>query len=110
MHLVLGLFLECVQAIFALNYRSLFHEELQLSKRRVGLIAAPSCLNFDGGQDGSIRALKTMLRIVHCVVDLNSVSDTRKQVFLGILVDVVLCQLHQLEDVDVSDICTVLGQ
>ena len=110
MHLILGLFLECVQAIFALNYGCLFHEELQLCKRRIGLITAISCLNFDGGQHGTIRTLKAMLGVVHGVVDLDSISNAREQVILGILINVDLCQLHQLEDVDISDICTVLGQ
>ena len=76
MHLIFGLFLERVESIFTLDYRSLFHEEFELSKRRVGLISAPSCLNSDGGQDRSIRALETMLWIVHAVVDLNSIRDT----------------------------------
>ena len=78
MHLVLGLFLQRVKSIFTLDYRSLFHEVFKLSKRRVGLISAPCCLNSDGGQYRSIRALEAMLWIVHAVVDLNSIRDTRK--------------------------------
>ena len=88
MHLILGLFLERVKTIFTLDYRRLFHEEFELSKRRISFITAPSCLNFDGGQDGSIWALKTMLWVMHGVVDLNSISNTRQQVILCILIGV----------------------
>ena len=76
MHLVLGLFLQRVQSIFTLDYSSLFHEVFELSKRRVGLISAPSCLNSNGCQYRSIRTLEAMLWIVHAVVDLNSIRDT----------------------------------
>ena len=110
MHFVLSLFLERIETIFALDYRSLLHEEFQLSERRKGLMSAPSCLNSYGRQDRSIRALETMLRIVHAVVDLDSIGDTRKQVVFSILIRIDLSELHKFEYIDVSDICTVLGQ
>ena len=94
MHLILGLFLQRVEAIFTLDYCGLFHKEFKLSKGRVGFISAPSCLNSDRCQHRSIWALKAMLWIVHAVMDLNSVSHTRKQLVFGIFVRIYFRQLY----------------
>lgn len=94
MYFILGLFLKRVETIFTLNYCGLLHEEFKLSKRRIGFISSPSCLNSDRSQHRSIWALETMLWIVHAIMDLNSICDARKQVVFSILVCIDFSQLH----------------
>lgn len=58
-----------------------------MSERVVSFVAAPGCLNFDGGEDRAVRSLKHHFRIVHSVQDSLQVNHTREQVILGVLIE-----------------------
>ena len=81
-HFVLGLLLEHIEPVFALDDRSFRHEEFELLESRVSFMTAPGRLDSNCSQNRTVCTFKAHARVGHGVIDLDPIGDARKDLIV----------------------------
>jgi len=79
-HLNFSRLFELIESEFSLNNGGFDHQPLELGEGRIGFVAAPSSLDFNGSENWTVWALVFVLRVRYGLVNLHSVRDTAEDV------------------------------
>ena len=73
-------------------------------------MSAPRRLDLDRGEDVTIRPLEPMPWVLYRVLHLDTIGDDRKEIFLDIPLQVLICKLQQAFNIYVDDVDVVGGE
>ena len=103
MHLYTGRLLQLVEAVLALHDGRHPHEVLKLGEGTERFVSTPGRLNFNGGEDGAIRAFEHDFGVGHGFNNLLQIDYKTQKVVAAVLIELKLSNVQHLLSVQVAE-------